>query len=225
MYGCVIIREIVWHCLDLFLNLCRIRAFLKHDKALAGMLFSCRQFRVLSVSNSFQRCFHRDRVLLRILYAFYSADRVRMSLAYALPPECVILSFRKDGIRIQTVQGEHARIPAHGDDTDFISFLCRCIHVCVMLRDPCVCVKAVDHIEHARKLRRLHRKVCGAPAAQDHNIDLLFPVSRVRNTAHRHILCQDLYIPGIPAGKYCRKLHIRILLYRAFHASSKISIT
>src|SRR5699024_618954 len=148
MYCRVIVGEVVWHRLDLFLYLCRISAFLQNDKALSCVLLPCGKVRILSVSDCLKSRLHRNRVLLCILDALYSADRVGVSLAYTLAPECIVLSVRKDRVGVQPVQGEHSRIPAHGDDSDLAALFRRCVHIGKMLRDPCMCVKAVDHIEH-----------------------------------------------------------------------------
>ena len=169
------------------------------------MFLSCGKFRILSVSHSIERRVHRDGVLLRVLHARHSADGVGMSLAYALAPESIVLAVRKDGVGIQSVEGEHSRIPAHGDDADFTAFFgCR-VYIRVMLRDPRVSIKAVDHIEHTGKLWCLLRKVCRASAAKDENVDLILPLCCVLDPAYRNPFCQDIYRCRIPAGKYCRK--------------------
>ena len=147
-----------------------------------------------------------------------------MSLTYTFAPECIVFSIRKDRVGIQTVQGEHSRIPANRDDPDFAAFFCSCVYIRIVLRNPCVGVKAVDHIEKFCILRRLLRKIGCASAAEDHDIDLVFPLSRVCNTAYRNAFCLYLYSRRVTACEDCGKLHIRILLYRALHASPEISI-
>ena len=205
MHSRVVVREIVRHGLDLFFYLCRIRAFLKDDEALSCVFLSCGKLRVLPISHSLKRRVHRDGVLLRILHARHSADGVGMSLTYALAPEGIVLAVRKDGVGIQSVEGEHSRIPTHGDDADMTAFLCGRVYIRVVLRDLCVSVKTVDHVEHAGKLRRLLRQVSGASAAEDENVDLILPLIRVLDPAYRDSFCEDIYRLRIPAGKYCRK--------------------
>ena len=46
---------------------------------------------------------YRDGVLSAVLYALDAADSVRMSLAYALAPEGVILAFRKHTVCVQAI--------------------------------------------------------------------------------------------------------------------------
>ena len=225
MYCRVIVGKIVRHGFDLFLHLFRVCAFLQHYKTLSCMFLSRCQIRIFSVSHRFQRALHRDRVLFRIFHAFHSADSVRMPLADSLSPEGIILSFRKDRVGIQSVQGKHSRIPAHGDDPDFAALLCSGIHICKMLRNPRVGVKTVDHIEHLCKLRRLLRQIRSASPAEDHHINLVFPFCRVIDLAHRHSFCQNAHACRIPAGEHCRKFHITVLTDRALHAPSQISIT
>ena len=147
-----------------------------------------------------------------------------MALADALAPECIVFSVRKDRISIQAVQGEHTRVPAHGNDADFTAFFCRRVNICKMLRDPCVSVKAVDDIEHTRILRRLLRKIRRASAAEDHYIDLIFPLRCVLHVAHRSSLCQDAHCLRSPAGEYRCQFHVRVLFYRTLDPSAEISI-
>ena len=93
-----------------------------------------------------------------------------------------------------------------------------------MLRYSGVGVKAVDHIEHLCKFRCLFRQISCASSAEDHNINPVLPLLCILDAAHRNSLCEDLHICGVPAGKYCRKLHIIILSDSAFHAPAEISI-
>ena len=57
------------------------------------------------------------------------------------------------------------------------------------------------------------------------NVDLILPLCRVCDAAHRNALCQDLHCLRVPACENCRQFHIFILLYGALHAASEISIT
>ena len=189
------------------------------------MFLSCCKFRILSVSYCLQCSLYRNCVLLSVFDTFNSADCVRMSLAYTFAPECVIISIRKNRIRIQSVQGEHSRIPAHGDDSYMSAFFCGCIYICKMLRDSCMCIKTIDYIEHLCVNRCLFWKVCCASSANYHNVNLIFPVFYVCYITNCRSLCQNLDIFRISSCKHCHKLHIIILLYCALNASSKITIT
>ena len=94
-----------------------------------------------------------------------------------------------------------------------------------MLRDSCMCVKAVDYIKHGRKVWRLLRKIRSASAAENHDVNFICPLLYLCDLHYRNSLCQDAHTLRVSAGKYSRKLHIRILTDGALHASSKISVT
>ena len=148
-----------------------------------------------------------------------------MSLAHALAPERVVLSFWQNRIRIHPVQREHSRIPAHGNNPYFPSFFRCSIHISKVLRDSGMGIETVYDVEQLRKLRRLLRQIRSAAAAENHHINLILPVRRLQNPAHGCRLCQYMYILRVPPGKYCRQLHVRILPNRTFHAAPKISVT
>ena len=67
------------------------------------MLLACCEFRLGTGSYCLECCFYRDSVLLAVLYAGNSSDRVGVTLGYALAPECVILALRKDAAAVETV--------------------------------------------------------------------------------------------------------------------------
>ena len=81
-------------------------------------------------------------------------------------------------------------------------------------------VKAVHHIKQPGKLRRLHRQVGGAAAAENEDVDLLCHLLRHICGVNRNIRRQDFYVFRIPPGKNGRQLHIRILPQGALHAAA-----
>ena len=101
---CIVICEIVRHCLDFFLNFCRICALFKHYEALSCMLLSCCKLWILAVTNCLKCGFYRNRILLGILDTCDTTDGIGMSLTDTLAPECVIISLRKQCISVQAVQ-------------------------------------------------------------------------------------------------------------------------
>ena len=147
-----------------------------------------------------------------------------MSLADTFAPECIIFAVRKDRVCIKAVQREHSRIPAHRNNTHFSAFFRCCVYIREMLRNPCMRIETVDHIEHSDIFRRLLRQVRCASAAQDHHIDLIFPLLCICHAAHRRTFRQDAYCLRISAGKYRRQFHIRILFYRTLDPSAEITI-
>ena len=71
------------------------------------------------------------------------------------------------------------------------ALFCRRIHIIKMLRDSGMGVKAVYYVEQLRILRGLLRQVGRTAAAQDHYVDLIFPLLHVSYRANRCRLRQD----------------------------------
>ena len=155
----VIIREVVRHGLDLVLDLCQIRALFCHNKALSGVFFTGGQLWAAAASDCLQCTLNWDCVLSGILDALDPADRIGMSLADALAPKRIIFALRQAGSCIETVQGEHTRIPANGNDTDLAGFLCGLIDCCEMLRNLCMCIEAVHYVKPLCIFRGLDRQI------------------------------------------------------------------
>ena len=147
-----------------------------------------------------------------------------MSLAYTFAPECIIFSVCKDCVCIETVQGEHSRVPANGDDSDMSAFFCSGIYCIKMLRNSCMRVKAVDYVEHFCVFRCLFRKVCCASAADDQNIDLVFHFFCIVYRVYSCCFCKDLNCFRSAACKYCHKLHIRIMFNCTLYTTAKITV-
>ena len=101
--GGIVLVKIIGHGFDLFFDSGRIRPFFQYHKTLSRMFLPGGKLRVFSVSHRFQRAFHRNGILSGILHARNPADGVGMALAYALAPECIIVSLRKNGIGIHSV--------------------------------------------------------------------------------------------------------------------------
>ena len=165
MHRGIVVCKVVRHCLDGIFHCCRIRAFLQYYKAFSGVFFSGGEVLVFTASNRCQCAFHRNGVLLGILYAGNTAHCIGMSLAHAFAPESIIFSGGQNCSRIHTVQRKHSRVPAYGDDSHLAGFFRRCIYIGKMLRDSCVGVKAVNNIKPLHILRGLLRQIRGTSAA------------------------------------------------------------
>ena len=112
------------------------------------MLLACCEFRLGTGSYCLECCFYRDSVLLAVLYAGNSSDRVGVTLGYALAPESIVSAVGKDAAAVKTVDREHAGIPAAGDEGCVIRAGSSLINVCKVFRDLSVCIEAVDYVEH-----------------------------------------------------------------------------
>ena len=103
-----------------------------------------------------------------------------MPLTDTLAPKCIISAFWKNRIRIQAVQREHSRVPAHRDNADMTALLRSGIHFFKMLWNARMGVKAVNHIKMLHIRRCLCRKICRAAAAENHHVDLVLPRLHLR---------------------------------------------
>ena len=102
MYSSIIICKVVRHGLDLLLDPCKICAFLLLPQSTlwyASVWWSVPDS--LRFGLLLSAAFYRNGILSCILHAFDPADGIRMSLAYALAPEGIILAFWKNSICIQ----------------------------------------------------------------------------------------------------------------------------
>ena len=225
MNRCVIIRKVVRHGLDLILDLCLIRSLFCHNKALSGVFFAGGQLWAAAASDCLQCTFNWDCVLSGILDALDPADRIGMSLADALAPECIIFALRQACSCIETVQGEHTRIPANGDDANLSGFLCGLIDCCEMLWNLCMGIEAVHYVKPLCIFRGLDRQIRSRTAAENQNVDLVFLRLCLIYMINRYALGQDLDRFRRTPCKYCFQFHIRILADRTLHAASQISIS
>ena len=224
-HRCVIVCKIVRHRLDLILDPFKISAFLRDDIALSRVFLTRRQFRILSSSHSLERFLDRDRILAGIQNALDPADRVRMSLADAGSPECIIPAAGKDRMRIETVQREHARVPSAGDETDLPAGLRGHVDCAEVLRNIRVCIERIDDIVQRGIFRGHLRKICCAPAADDKDIDIFLSVRERVNMLHRSTGRADLKSCRVSSCIDCDKLHVFIFIDGSFHASPKVAVT
>ena len=105
------------------------------------------------------------------------------------------------------------------------AFFCRFIHIFEMLRNSCMCIKAVYNIEPLCIFRCLYRKICCASAADDQNVDLVLHLLCFVHMADLSCLCKYFYCLRITACKNCRKFQIRIVFHCTFHASAQVAIS
>ena len=189
------------------------------------MLLPCGKFRLASASHTLHSRLDRHRILNTVLHTLYSADRIGMPLADAFAPECIGASLRQDRLRIQTVQREHSRIPAYGYDPDLLPCFRCFVYILEILRNPCMCIKAVDGIKIRRDLRAHHRQIRRRTAAQHHNVNLVLHRQHIVHMLYRSALCVYLHRRRVAPCKYCLQLHIFIAGNGKLHAPSDIPIS
>ena len=224
MYGCVIVWEVVWHSLDIVLDLCKICAFFCNYEALSCMFLSCCKIWVLSISYCFQCGFYRDCILFCIFNTFDTANCIWVSLAYTFAPECVIFTVCKNCVCIETVQWEHSRIPANGDNSDMSAFFCSSVYCIEVLWNSCMCIETVNYVEHFCIFWCLFRKICCTSSTNDHNIDLIFHFLSIVYRVYCSCLCKDFNCFRSTACKYCHQLHIWIMFNCTLYTTAKITV-
>ena len=101
--GGVVIGEVVGHGFDGIFDFGCVCAVLKHNVALAGMLFARGQRRIFAGAHRGEGFIHGDGVLLGVFDAGNAADGVRMTLTDALAPEGVVVSGGQNGACVQAV--------------------------------------------------------------------------------------------------------------------------
>lgn len=155
----VVLVEVVRHAHDLGAHGVLGSAVLEHHKAFAGVLLAGGQFGARAAPDLFNGCFRRQRVLNAASNPVHAADGVRMSLAQSAAPERVGVAVGQQRLAVDAVDGEHARVPAGGDQGGLIVGLGRCVHGGEVLGNARVRVKAVDSIKQCRQRRALLRQV------------------------------------------------------------------
>ena len=94
-----------------------------------------------------------------------------------------------------------------------------------MLRNFCVCVKAVDDAEILGNHRSCFREVgCTAAAVHD-NVDLILKVRYLIKAVNACSFCSYLNAFGVSASKNGNQLHIVGILNRRFNSPAEIAVT
>ena len=225
MDGRIIIREIIGHGLDLFLDPGQVCPLFRHDKAFSGVHVAGLEDRIFTLPDLLNRRLYRNGILPGVFDPADPADRIGMSLTDAPAPEGVIGAFRQAGCRDHTVQGEHTGIPAHGNDADLPAFTGRRVNSGKMLRNPGMGIKTIDNIEHLRVFGCLDRQVRCAAAAEDHHVNLIFKGRNLRHVINADAFRADLQCFGRPSGEDSLQLHVGILSDGALHAPAQVAIS
>ena len=222
---CIVIGKIVRHRLDRVFDRRFIRTFLRNDKALPCMLLSCGKLGIVSAPYGLESFGNGYRILLRILHPGYPSDSIGMSLADALVPERVVITFGKYAVRIQSVQREHTRIPSCRYERRMTALLRCLVDIRKMLGYLSMCIETVYDIEIFCIFGCLLRKVRRASAAYDQNIYLILMCFDLIHLIHRDSLRFDLNIGRVSSREHARKLHIIILPYGTLNSSSEITVS
>ena len=161
----VIVGEVVRHLDDGLLDSRQVGTFLGHDEALARVLLTRGQLRLLAVAHGFERRGDGHGVLARIGHALDATNGVAVTLRDAAAPERVVLALGQHAGSVQTSDGEHAWIPARRDDGHIAALLRSGIHLGEMGGDVRMGIERVDYVEQVRACGRLLRQVVRAAAA------------------------------------------------------------
>ena len=182
----IIIGKIIGHGNNIFPNTLQIRSLCCHHVTLPRMLLPGGKLGIFPRPHLLQSSLHRHSILPRVQHTFNTADGIGMTLADASAPESIVCALRQNTIAQQPLQAEHTRIPTGGDHRHVAAFHSACLTGSKMLGNIAVIIKRIHDIKMLGKLRRLHGQIFCAAAAQDHYIDLIFPIKHVFCLTNRH---------------------------------------
>ena len=102
--------------------------------------------------------------------------------------------------------------------------LCSSVHICKMLRDACVGVKAVDDVEQLRQRRSLLRQISRRTAADNQHIHCVLVLLDLGNRINRDAGGQELDSLRCAAGEYTNQLHIIVLTDGKLNTLAQVTI-
>ena len=155
MNSCIIFIEIVLHCNNVVFNSLKVCAVFGNNKTFSCVFLSCSKLGLRTTSYCFKGFFNGNSILSCVNYTINTSYSIRVTLAYALAPECIICTILKNTTVVKSVEREHTGVPTNGNHTDFTAFLCSRINVCKVLGYFFVGIKAVNNVEilcHCRGL-------------------------------------------------------------------------
>ena len=185
-----------------------VGAFGQHDEAFARVLLPRGELRAGAAAHLLHRGGHRHGVLHAAGHAGHAADGVGVALAEALAPEGVGGAFGQQRLADDAVDGEHAGVPAGGDERGLVVGTRRRVDGGEVFGDAGVGVEAVDGVEQCGQLRALLGQVLLGAAAQDQHVDLPGVAGQRVHAVHRHAGGERLQLRGRAAGVDADELHV-----------------
>jgi hypothetical protein len=145
-------------------------------------------------------------------------------VAHALAPEGVGLAVGQQGLGIDAVDREQARVPAGRDQRRGLAGARRGIDGGKVLGDAGVGVEAVDDAKARRQLGRLLGQIVLGAAAQDQYVELAGVARQRGHAVHRRAGHQGLdagrVAPGVDAGH----AHIGVVRHGGFDAAPEVAV-
>ena len=221
----VVIGKIVGHGDDFALDASEVCTLTGNNKAFTQVLLACGKLGIGTASYRAQSILFGNGVLLCIGNALNAANGIGVTLAHALAPECISLAFGQDRLGIKAVDREHTGIPTAGDNGNVAALARGCIHVCKMLGDLCVCIKAINNREVLGNHGGLIGKIGGTAATEDHHINFANHILNIINMINSSCLRKNFDGFGRAARKDGNQIHIRVLCDGTFHTATEISVT
>ena len=192
--------------------------------ASASALLAGGELGILAGTHSLDCGIDGNGVLLRIGDAGNAADRIGMTLAYALAPEGVVGAIRQEAVAHHAVQAEQARVPTAADQRQLAAFAGSRVDGGEVSGDVRVVVEAVDHVVLACICGGHLGQVGRAAAAQDQDIDAVNASIQIGSRANRNALGCDLKVFGVAAGEHADQFHVGILGNRHFHTTAQVAV-
>ncbi len=223
--GSVVVGEVVRHADDGLLHRRRIGTFGQHHEAFTGVLLACAQLGTRTAAHALDRLGRRQCVLHARLHPGNPAHGIGMTLAQSLAPEGVGHAIGQQRFAVQPIDGEHARVPADGDQRCLAVRPCRLVYGGEVFGNPRMGIEAVHGIEHRRQLRPLRRQVVLGAAAENQHIDGLLVFGQRIHRVHRRPWAERYEIGRGTAGENPHQRHVRVLRDRRLDAPPEVAVT
>ncbi len=146
-----------------------------------------------------------------------------MALAHALAPEGVIAAAGEDRVGIQSLQREHAGIPAGGNHRYLAALLRGGIHGSKVLGNAGMGVKRIDDVKEPGIGRGLLRQIGGAAAAEHEHVQFVFVLLNLADAHHPG--AAGVNRGGVASREHCDKFHILRGIDRNLYAAAQIAVT
>ena len=221
----VVVGKVVRHADDGLLHGSGIGAFGQHHETFARVLFPRTQLGTRAAAHAVDGHRRRQCVLHAGLDARHPAHGIGMPLAQSLAPESVGHAIRQQRFAVEAIDGEHAGVPADGDQRRLAIGPRRLVHRREVFGNPRVGIETVDGIEHRRQLRTLHGQIILGAAAEDQHIDGFAMFVQCIHGIHRRAGDKRRQLARGTTGEDAHQRYVRVLADGGFDASSEVAVT
>ena len=220
----VVLVEVMRHGDDGLAHGFGVGAALQHHEAFARVLLARAQAGPRAAAHLLHGGFHRHGVLHGAGHTRHAAQRVGVPLAQPLAPEGVSRTVGQQGLAIDAVDGEQARIPAGGDQRGGLPGARGRIDGGEVLRHARMGVEAVHDAKTRRQFGRLRRQIVLGAAAQHQHIQLAGVGGQIGHAMHGCAGGQRLEAGRVAAGVDGGQAHVGVVGHGGFHAAPEVAV-